>query len=478
MMSRSVKSIIALVVCAVLAACAFTAFGFSKSFGANTDRSDGGKVIFFNFKPEGKDIWLDIANEYKKDHPGVEIDVRTPQSHQYEDELSTAVKEAKAKNNPDAMPTLFQINGPVGYANWKDYTADLTNSILYRNLSDKYKDYAVKDGNKVVGVPYVTENYGLIYNKALLARYADLHNSKLAPEEDGKSFEDQITSFTKLKEVADDIQKRKDELGVDGAFTSAGFDSSSDWRFKTHLANIPLYYQFTEDKVESQPASIKNSYVDNYRKIFDLYISDSTTPVSQLSTKTGEDAVYEFALGKAVFYQNGTWAWGDLANAGIKSEDVGMLPIYIGVKGEENQGMATGSENYWCINKQAPLKNQQATNDFLKWLLTSNYGKNALAKRLGFTTPFKSFADIKSDNPLTQAATEYTAKDGKVPVKWVFVTMPSNGWKDDVGSDLLTYAQATKDGMTSTSANNAWDTLKKAFVEGWAKEYKIAHGQS
>ncbi|WP_422111452.1 ABC transporter substrate-binding protein [Gardnerella sp. DNF00571G] len=469
MMSRSVKSIIALVVCAVLAACAFTAFGFSKSFGANTDRSDGGKVIFFNFKPEGKDIWVEVANEYKRTHPGAYIDVKTPQSGDYEDELRAAVK------NPDAMPTLFQINGPVGYANWKDYTADLSKSPLYKALSNK--DLALTANGKPVAVPYVTENYGLIYNKALLARYADLHNSKLSPEEDGESFEDQITSFKKLKAVADDIQSRKDELGVDGAFTSAGFDSSSDWRFKTHLANIPLYYQFTEDKVESQPASIKNSYVDNYRKIFDLYISDSTTPVNQLSTKTGEDAVYEFALGKAVFYQNGTWAWGDLANAGIKSEDVGMLPIYIGANGEEQQGMATGSENYWCINKQAPAKNQQATNDFLKWLLTSNYGKNALAKRLGFATPFKDFPE--AENPLVQAATEYTAKDGKKPVKWEFVMMPSNGWKDDVGSSLLTYAQATKDGgVQSSEANEAWAKVKTAFVDGWAKEYAIAHGRS
>ncbi len=472
-MSRSVKSIIALVVCAVLAACAFTAFGFSKSFGAYANRSANGKVIFFNFKPEGKDIWLYIANEYKKDHPGVEIDVRTPQSHQYEDELSTAVN--KAKGDPDAMPTLFQINGPVGYANWKDYTADLTNSILYRSLSDKYKDYAVKDGNKVVGVPYVTENYGLIYNKALLARYADLHNSKLAPEEDGKSFEDQITSFTKLKEVADDIQKRKDELGVDGAFTSAGFDSSSDWRFKTHLANIPLYYQFTEDKVESQPASIKNSYVDNYRNIFDLYISDSTTPVNQLSTKTGEDAVYEFALGKAVFYQNGTWAWGDLSNAGMKAEDLGMLPIYIGAKGEETQGMATGSENYWCINDKASPANKEATEAFLNWLLTSDAGKDALSKRLGFATPFNNFPEVK--NPLVNAATKYTAKHGKKPVKWEFVMMPSNGWKDDVGSSLLTYAQATKDGAQSNEANAEWEKVRTAFVDGWAKEYKIAHSK-
>ena len=466
-MSRSVKSIIALVVCAVLAACAFTAFGFSKSFGANTDRSAGGKVIFFNFKPEGKDIWVDVANEYKKTHPGADIDVKTPQSNSYEDELRDAVK-----NNPDAMPTLFQINGPVGYAKWKDYTADLSNSPLYKQLSNQ--KLAIKDNNKPVAVPYVTENYGLIYNKALLARYADLHNSKLAPEEDGKSFEDQITSFKKLKEVADDIQQRKDELGIDGAFTSAGFDSSSDWRFKTHLANMPLYYEFNGDT--KQPAEIKGSYLDNFRKIFDLYISDSTTPVSQLSTKTGEDAVYEFALGKAVFYQNGTWAWGDLANAGIKSDDVGMLPIYIGAPGEEKQGLATGSENYWCINKQASEKNQEATNKFLQWLLTDSWAQDVLANRLGFATPFKNFP--KAENPLVQAAVDYTAKEGKVPVTWVFVTMPSNGWKDDVGSDLLTYAQATKDGMTSTSANDAWNTLKKAFVDGWAKEYKIAHGQS
>ena len=467
MMSRSVKSIIALVVCAVLAACAFAAFGFSKSFGAYANRSAGGKVIFFNFKPEGKDIWVDVANEYKETHPGADIDVKTPQSNSYEDELRDAVK-----NNPDAMPTLFQINGPVGYAKWKDYTADLSNSPLYNQLSNQ--KLAIKDNNKPVAVPYVTENYGLIYNKALLARYADLHNSKLEPEENGKSFEDQITTFGKLKEVADDLQKRKDELGIDGAFTSAGFDSSSDWRFKTHLANMPLYYEFNGDT--KQPAKIKGSYLDNFRNIFDLYIKDSTTPVSQLSTKTGEDAVYEFALGKAVFYQNGTWAWGDLANSGIKREDVGMLPIYIGANGEENQGMATGSENYWCINKKASKKNQEATNEFLQWLLTSDYGKDALANRLGFATPFKKFP--KAENPLVQAAVDYTAKPGKLPVKWVFVTMPSNGWKDDVGSDLLTYAQATKDGITSTSANDAWNTLKKAFVDGWEKEYKIAHSKS
>ena len=37
----------------------------------------------------------------------------------------------------------------------------------------------------------------------------------------------------------------------------------------------------------------------------------------------------------------------------MKAESVGMMPIYTGVKGEEKQGLATGSENYWCINDKA-----------------------------------------------------------------------------------------------------------------------------
>ena len=135
-----------------------------------------------------------------------------------------------AKSN---APTLFQINGPVGYANWKDYTADMSNTEPYKQLVNK--KVALKDGNKVVGVPYAMETYGLIYNKAILDKYFALDGAK------AKSVED-INSFDTLKAVADDMQARKSELGIKGAFTSAGFDSSSDWRFKTHLANLPLYY--------------------------------------------------------------------------------------------------------------------------------------------------------------------------------------------------------------------------------------------
>ncbi len=431
-----------------MAAVAAMSLGTLAACGSSTSGDDAkGKVYYLNFKPEAADQWAALAKEYTKEK-GVDVKVQTAASGTYEQTLKSEIAKTEA-------PTLFQVNGPVGYQNWKKYTADMSNTDVYKELTNQ--DVALKDGDKVVGVPYVMETYGLIYNKDILNKYFALDGAKATSM-------DEIDNFDTLKAVADDMQARKDELGIKGAFTSAGFDSSSDWRFKTHLANLPLYYEFKDDNVTEQPATIKGTYLPNYKKIFDLYIADSTTDPTQLSAKTGDDANSEFALGEAAFYQNGTWAWTDLQKAGMKAESVGMMPIYTGVKGEEKQGLATGSENYWCINDKASDADKKATEDFLSWVITSDTGKKAISQDMGFTTPFKTFDDVKFDNPLTEAAVE-DQKSGTTQVSWNFTMMPSEEWKNKVGQALLEYAQGT----------GKWDAVKTAFVDGWASEYEASH---
>ena len=408
--------------------------------------SSKGKVYYLNFKPEAADQWKALAKEYTKE-TGVEVTVSTAASGTYEQQL----KSEMAKSN---APTLFQVNGPVGYANWKDYTADMSNTEPYKQLINK--KVALKDGNKVVGVPYTMETYGIIYNKSILNKYFALDGAK------AKSIDD-INSFDTLKAVADDMQARKSELGIKGAFTSAGFDSSSDWRFKTHLANLPLYYEFEEDKVTKEPSKIKGTYLPEYKNVFDMYITDSTTDRTPLSSKTGDDANSEFALGEAAFYQNGTWAWSDLQKAGMKADDLGMIPIYFGVD-DNNEGLVTGSENYWCINAKASEADQKATAAFLKWVITSKSGISSISDQMGLTTPFKSFSDVKIANPLTQAAVD-DQNSGKTQVAWDFAFMPSEQWKNNLGNALLEYAQGTGN----------WDAVTTAFVDGWAKEYAAAN---
>lgn len=207
-------------------------------------------------------------------------------------------------------------------------------------------------------------------------------------------------------------------------------------------------------------AQIQGTYLDQYKQIWDLYITDSTCSPTLLSGKTGEDAASEFALGEAVFYQNGTWAYSDIAGNEVADEDLGMLPIYIGVEGEEKQGLCTGSENYWCVNKNSSPEDIQATLDFLNWVITSDEGRRVLSHDMGFVTPFDTFEKEIPQNPLAKAAEEYL-KEGKQPIAWTFTTMPSERWKNGVGSALLEYAQGT----------GTWEGVKTAFVDGWAKEY-------
>ncbi len=424
-------------------------FGVTACSGTTDDSDDAtGKVYYLNFKPEQADDWVALAKQYTEE-TGVQVDVQTAASGTYETTLKSEMAKSEA-------PTLFQVNGPVGLQTWKDYAADLSDTEIYAQLNDQSIALTNDDGNPVA-IPYVMETYGIIYNKAILEDYIKTDGAKVTSV-------DEITSFDTLKSVVEDIQAKKDDLGIDGAFTSAGFDSSSDWRFKTHLANIPLYYEYKADGVVGQLASIKGTYLDGFKNIFDLYINNSTTEPSLLSGKTIDDANSEFALGQAVFYQNGTWAYNDIKDQKVDDADMGMLPIYIGADGEENQGLTTGSENYWVVNSEASEADQKATKDFLNWVITSDTGRDTLTNTMGFVTPFKTFADYESSNPLVQADAAYTAA-GKTAVTWNFTTMPSEAWKNTLGQAMLAYAQGTGD----------WDAVRAAFVDNWATEVELSN---
>ena len=440
------KKIIALVLCLVmvfaLCACgesntATTAPAADTTTEAPAEEpAAAGSVYYLNFKPEQKDQWEALAASYTE-QTGIPVTVRTAASGTYEETLSAEMAKSEA-------PTLFQVNGPVGLASWKDYCYDLSGSALYGELTND--SFALKDGDQVLGIAYVIESYGLITNKTLL-------------EKAGYSVDD-IKSFDDLKKVAEDITARKDELGF-AAFSSAGMDGSSDWRFKTHLANLPIYFEYQKDGITSTPA-IKGTYLDNYKNIFDLYINNSTCDPAELSSKTGDDSRNEFLNSQAVFFQNGSWEYGNLSGT-FTDDELAMIPIYIGVGDEANQGLCTGTENFWCVNKDASEEDIQATLDFLYWCVTSDEGTNALANEMNFVIPFKKA--VESSNLFVKQDTEYTAA-GKTPVSWNFTTMPSEEWKNGVGSALTAYAAGTGD----------WDGVVTAFVDGWASEYALANG--
>ena len=412
------------------------------------------KVIrYLNFKPEIADIYEEISKAYEAE-TGIKVIVDTAANNTYEQTLISKMA------NKEEAPTLFQINGPRGYNNWKDYCADLTGTELYAHLSDK--SLAVTVDGKAYGIPYVVEGYGIIYNKAITDKYFALPNKATS-----YTSMEEVNNYAALKAVVEDMQANKEALGIEGVFASTSLKAGEDWRWQTHLANLPVYYEFKTNNVDltsDQTKTITFQYSDNFKNIFDLYLNNSTVEPSKTGTKTVNDSMAEFALETCAMVQNGNWAWGQVAGVDgnkVLAENVKYLPIYTGVEGEESQGLCTGTENFFCINAKASEAEQKAAADFIYWLYSSTTGKDFVTNKLGFIAPFDTFEENeKPTDPLAKEVLNWMSKDGVTSVAWNFTLFPSQTFKDNFGSALLQYAQGTK----------TWEEVKTQVVNDWASE--------
>lgn len=310
------------------------------------------------FKPEVADVWEQIAQEYTQE-TGVPVKVVTAPSNCNAQTLKAEIAKKDA-------PTIFQINGPVDFKSWKNYCVDLSNTDLYSWLVDK--NMAIADESGVYGIPYVVEGYGIIYNDAIMSKYFSLGNKATS-----YSSMAEVNTFSKLSEVVADMQNHKADLGIDGVFASTSFAKGEEWRWQTHLMNLPIYYEYKDNGVDDMN-TIQFSYSQNTKNIFDLYINNSVTPRNELRTKTVNDSMEEFAKGRCAMVQNGNWAWGQISGVEgnvVTEENCKFYPIYIGANGEESQGICIGTECYMCINNMVSEAKQKASIDFIEWVYSS-----------------------------------------------------------------------------------------------------------
>lgn len=431
-MKKFLATLLALVMALSLVAC-----------GSSKDEAKG-SVYYLNFKPEADQAWQDLAKTYTK-QTGVEVKVVTAASGQYDTMLTSEL-------DKEAAPTMFQVGNQGAVNSYGDFCYPLDNTDVMKEMTTQ--DFNLKNAaGETVSIGYCYEAYGIIVNKALLKQACYEITD--------------ITNFESLKKVADDIHARANELGFD-AFSSAGLEGSSSWRFSGHLANMPLYYEFRDDNVTEQPATITGKYLANYKNIWDLYMNNATCAPSELAAKTGDESRAEFANGQAVFFQNGTWEYANLTDASamgfsMDPAKLAMIPIYCGVEGEEKAGLACGTENCWAVNAKASEEDQKATLDFMKWVVTSDEGTKMMAEQFG-PIPFKNAKE--SANVFFNNA-NHLMSEGNYTVTWAFNYTPNvESWRQGVVDALLAYSTGSGD----------WSGVETAFVNGWATQYQLQEG--
>ena len=427
---------------------------------AGCGRGNTADVYFLNFKPESADVYQEIAEKYEQE-TGVSVKVVTAAANTYEQTLKSEIAKSGA-------PTIFQVNGPIGYQSWKDYCLNIENSDFAKLLSDDTLAIRDQNGNGIYAVPYVVEGYGIIYNDAIMKKYFALSDKAVNIDS-----ADRINNFDILKTVVEDMTAHKSELGIDGVFASTSLSSGEDWRWQTHLLNVPLYYELRDSDDYTDPTiaglnakEIAFRYAQNYRNLFDLYINNSITEKGLLGSKSTSDSMAEFALSRVAMVQNGNWAWSQISEVKgntVKKEDIKFLPLYTGIDGEESQGLCIGTENYLAINKNASADAQKKSLDFLYWLFSSDTGKDYVTNKLDFITPFNSFSEneLPSD-PLAREVVRYMNDKNLDTVPWIFTSFPSDVFKTEVGGALLEYVQGSKQ----------WDDVENTVKSMWKSERK------
>ena len=432
-MKKLLALLLALVMVVGLAAC---------TPAENQGETAKGSVYWLNFKPESDAALQEIAQLYTQ-KTGVEVKVVTAASGEYNSTLT-------AQMDKSGAPTLFVVGNDAAVDTWGEYCYDLTGTKIEKELNtDAYKLY--DDEGKLCSIGYCYECYGIIVNKKLL-------------KDAGYEITD-ITNFASLKAIAEDIHTRAADLGFD-AFTSSGMDGSSSWRFTGHVANLEYYYESVEnpDAWKECPATLTGKYMDNYRNLMDLMFVNTATDRGTLANG-GFEAQKEFTDGKAVFYVNGNWEWSGLEAAGMKAEDLAMIPYYCGVEGEEKAGLNCGTENYWAVNSEASEEDIAATIDFMYWLVTDAEASAKAVATFG-VMPYKQA--VASTNPFLAIANDLLGQ-GNYNMWWATNYQPNvDAYRNALVSAINAY------NADPTDAN--WELVETAFVEGWATQYNAVNG--
>ncbi|MBR3384453.1 MAG: ABC transporter substrate-binding protein [Atopobiaceae bacterium] len=405
--------------------------------GSGGGEAGAGSVYWLNFKPELDETAQALAAKYTE-ATGVPVKVVTAASGTYQQTLIAEMDKSEA-------PTLFIIGNAAGVKEWGDYALDLAGTAIEAELStDAYNLY--DESGKLVSMGYCYECYGIVANADLIA--AAGHDVA------------EITNFETLKAVAEDIHARAGELGFD-AFVATDMDDSSSWRVTGHLANLEYYYEEQDNgDFTSETSSITGAYMDNYKNLYDLMINNSITEPTALATG-GHDPATQFTSGQACFFLTGSWDYAGLSEA---QPNVKMLPYYCGVAGEEKAGLNCGTENCWAVNANASEENQQATIDFMVWLVSDPEASAELVGQLGIL-PYKNAA--ASTNGFLNDAAAYTDA-GCYVMDWATNYQPN---VDQYRAALVSALNA----YNADQSDANWEAVRTAFVDGWATQWAAAN---
>ncbi|GGA71487.1 sugar ABC transporter substrate-binding protein [Ornithinibacillus halotolerans] len=379
-MKRSKKLLISLITIGlliVLAACGSN--DDNNSEGSNGD-SDGKKITIFQSKVEISDALEELAKEYEEE-TGVEVEVWGTTGDDYFQQLQIRL-------NSDQGPSIFSLQHVKEAERVESYVYDLSNEDYVGNIAPNME---LKLEDKIVGIPYGVEGFGLVYNKDLVST------------EDVKDLDSFVSTLEKL-----------DGEGINGLGLS-----QEAYFLIGHISNYPFslqddHFDFIDRLTAGEVTMAETAEFQEFGKFFEAIKEYAVNPLEVNYDKE----VGDFAAGKSAMIHQGNWAYGLLADFDFDFE-VGMLPFPL----NGNDKLAVGVGNNWAINGTKDEAEINAARDFLEWLHTSETGKRYIVEDFGFVPAMTNIEATELD-PLSQAVLEASNSGETIP--WAQNYYPAN----------------------------------------------------
>ena len=356
-------------------------------------------------KVEINDQLKKLASEYEKE-TGVKVEINSVGGGA--DYGATLKAEFQKGTEPD----IFMIQGVGDYKVWQHKIDDLTDQSWVKNAVEGTLDTVTFD-NKVYGMPAATEGYGLMYNKEILDKAGI----------DPKS----LTSFDALKKAFELLDSKKEELGLENVVS---YSTKETWVTGNHTFNIPFAAQadpdkFVQDYLAGKEDLVGNKQFNEWMNLVELLCKYGGGKTLQTIDYSAQ--VANFGLGKTAFIQQGNWIASDLKNLEANFE-MGFVPLAINDDPKVSGSISVGVPMYWVVNKDSAL-NKEAK-DFLKWMVESDAGQEALVNDMNMIPAFTNFR-VESKSSLNKSITEFN-NAGKT-LKWAFTNMPDGFTMDKIG---------------------------------------------
>ena len=332
-------------------------------------------IEVFNNKSENQQIMKAFIKEYEALNPNVKVVFSSPP------DAGTVLRTRLVKND---IPNIIAFGGDVTYTELADVgmLEDLSTEDFANNIVPAYKEMTQalqKDQDKLYGIPYATNASGVIYNEELFEKY-HLDIPKTWDE------------FLEICRVFEEQNITPIEATYKDAWTLASLFNP--------LAGILA----DEDLMV------------NRKKGTQTLSEGWVTPLEQLSevmNHTQKDAmgtgyadgIQNFAKGKAAMLINGTWAIPEVQKANPDMK-VSLFALPASNDATKNK-VTSGVDVMFMIGKET--KNQQASKDFIEFLLEKEQAERYVDDQFAFSAQ----QGVKQTNPALKNVSPMI-EDGKV----------------------------------------------------------------